>query len=40
MPPEQLAENTSLQRKAKAYLIGGGKIGWALGKMKKHPFAE
>ena len=39
VPLDQLAENTSLQRNAKAFLLGGGKIGWALGKLKKSPFS-
>ena len=34
MPLGELAENTSLQKKAKAFLLSGGKIGWAQGKLK------
>lgn len=34
VPYEQLAETTSLQRAAKAYLMDGGKIGWARGVLK------
>lgn len=33
VPVAQLKENTSLQRKAKAYLLAGGKLGAAGGKM-------
>ena len=31
VPTEDLPERTSLQRRAKAYLAGGGKIGMACG---------
>ncbi len=30
-----LPENTSLQRKVKQHLLNGGKIGWAMGRLKK-----
>lgn len=32
---KDLSENTSLQRKMKAYLLSGGKVGWAKGKLQK-----
>ena len=34
IPLEDLPENTTLQRKVKAHLLSGGKIGWALGVYK------
>lgn len=34
LPYEQLPEDTSLQRAAKAYLLAGKKIGWTLAKLK------
>ena len=37
MPLEALAEDTSLQRAAKAFLRGGGKIGWADGVLTREP---
>lgn len=35
MPTEELPESTSLQRAAKNFLRGGGKIGWALGRLRE-----
>lgn len=34
IPLEELPEDTSLQRNVKSYLLKGGKIGWALGRLK------
>ena len=34
IPLAELSESTSLQRAAKAYLVNGGSIGWALEKLK------
>lgn len=34
LPYEELPENTSLQRRVKDYLLSGGKIGWAYGRLK------
>lgn len=38
IPLEQLPENTTLQRKIKAFILNGGKIGWANGKLVNDPF--
>ncbi len=35
-----LPENTSLQRNVKRFLLDGGKIGWAKGKLKNSYFAD
>ena len=35
LPLQALAEDTSLQKKAKAFLLSGGKIDWALGRLKR-----
>lgn len=40
IPLENLPENTSLQRKLKPYLLNGGKIEWASGKLISNPFCE
>lgn len=32
---KDLSENTSLQRRMKAYLLNGGKVGWVKGKYKR-----
>lgn len=32
---KDLSEKTSLQKKMKAYLLSGGKVGWAKGKLQK-----
>ena len=37
LSPENFPENTSLQRKAKAYVLGGGKIGSAFGELIAPP---
>lgn len=37
-PPEDLPENTSLQRKMKAWLLAGGKVGEGLGVLKPEAF--
>lgn len=34
LPYEELPEHTSLQRRVKRYLLAGGKIGWAFGRLK------
>ena len=34
LPYGELPENTSLQRRVKQYLLAGGKIGWAFGRLK------
>lgn len=34
VPLQDLPEQTVLQKNAKAYMLNGGRIGWALGKMK------
>jgi hypothetical protein len=38
IPWEQLPEETSLQRRIKSFILSGGKIGWANGKLISHPF--
>lgn len=38
IPPPELPERTSLQRKMKAHLLRGGKVGWAFGKLSRDPF--
>jgi len=38
IPPAELPERTSLQRKMKAHLLRGGKVGWAFGKLSRDPF--
>ena len=35
VPIADLQENTSLQKRMKKYLLGGGKVGWAKGKVKQ-----
>ena len=40
VPTEKLPENTSLQRAVKAHLLKGGKVGWALGRMKRSFFED
>lgn len=40
IPWEQLPENTTLQRRMKAYILNGGKIGWANGKLVNDPFGK
>ena len=35
VPPEELPEETSLQKKMKAFLIAGGKPGWAARKLRE-----
>ena len=38
IPLEKLPENTSLQRRMKEYILNGGKVGSAFGKLVKNPF--
>ncbi len=38
IPPRELPERTSLQRRMKAHLLHGGKVGWAFGKLSRDPF--
>jgi len=38
IPWEQLPEDTTLQRRMKAYILNNGKIGWAFGKLISDPF--
>lgn len=40
IPWEQLPEDTTLQRRVKAYILNGGKIGWAFGKLVSDPFCN
>lgn len=40
IPLAQLPEDTSLQRAVKAHLLRGGKIGWALGRLKRSFFGD
>lgn len=40
LPIEQLPEETTLQRRMKKYLLNGGKIGWANGKLIDNPFCN
>lgn len=40
LPYGQLAEGTALQRAMKAYLLAGGKVGWALGRLRGNIFQE
>lgn len=40
IPPANLPERTSLQRKMKAHLLRGGKVGWAYGKLSPDPFVD
>ena len=39
-PFTDLPETTSLQRKMKTFLLKGGKIGWAHGKLVQNPFTD
>lgn len=40
IPLEQLPEDTTLQRRMKTYILNGGKIGWAFGKLISDPFCD
>jgi hypothetical protein len=40
IPWEQLPEDTTLQRRMKAYILNSGKIGWANGKLVSNPFCS
>jgi hypothetical protein len=38
IPPPELPERTSLQRRMKTHLLQGGKVGWAFGRLSRDPF--
>ena len=40
LPYGLLAEGTALQRAMKAYLLAGGTVGWALGRLRGNIFQE
>ncbi len=39
LPLADLPERTSLQRKMKTHLLGGGKVGWAFGTLAHNPWS-